>query len=238
MSGEAVRKSRERGYQVVSEHEARWGFVHEGIDSTEARQSLADDIAKAIREAGREATVSLDECPPGLFWFGDMLGFKSEYATVVDRADGPFRQVDAYVVESGEYFQGGTGGDSVARGKLRVVPTAMPSLRDAKSPAPSPAPMAGGELVKQALALIEHNPATAEWVVDATNCLRSLATAIRRQDEAVNALELRLSEQADQWTVVAGRVHDERNAAHARGMAEATKACAQALSSLSRSDKP
>lgn len=42
----------------------------------------------------------LDECPPGLFLYGDCLGFKSEYR-------GESGTPDAYVVASGEFFWGG-----------------------------------------------------------------------------------------------------------------------------------
>lgn len=43
----------------------------------------------------------LDECPPGLFLHGGTLGFKSEYRT-------PMGKVEAYVVESGDFFWGGS----------------------------------------------------------------------------------------------------------------------------------
>jgi len=46
--------------------------------------------------------VTLAECPPGLFWFGETLGFKSEYG-------GNDGRIDAYVVASGEFFAGGVG---------------------------------------------------------------------------------------------------------------------------------
>jgi hypothetical protein len=52
--------------------------------------------------------VTLDECPPGLFLWDGHLGLKTEYAEVVDTADGRRVRVDAYVVESGEFFWGGT----------------------------------------------------------------------------------------------------------------------------------
>jgi hypothetical protein len=62
--------------------------------------------------------VRLDECPPGLFLFGDTLGFRSEYWTPKQT---PPNQPDAYVVESGEYFWGGA--DTTAeRSKLLVRP--------------------------------------------------------------------------------------------------------------------
>lgn len=43
---------------------------------------------------------TLAECPPGLFLFGDCLGFKSEYRSDTGK-------VEAFVVDSGEYFWGG-----------------------------------------------------------------------------------------------------------------------------------
>ncbi|CAA2142788.1 hypothetical protein [Hyphomicrobium sp. ghe19] len=66
--------------------------------------------------------VSLDDCPTGLFWFGETLGFKSEYSR--PKAEGDLivgAQCDAYVVGSGEYFWGGTS-DWRARAKLMVTP--------------------------------------------------------------------------------------------------------------------
>jgi hypothetical protein len=56
---------------------------------------------------------TLDECPPGLFRHGDYYGFKTEYRD----KNGP----EAYVVESGEYFWGGTS-DRDERRQLRVTP--------------------------------------------------------------------------------------------------------------------
>jgi hypothetical protein len=67
-------------------------------------------------------TVTLDDCPTGLFWFNGALGFKSEYATTKEE-NGQIvgMQCDAYVVSSGEYFWGGTS-DWRARAMLLVVP--------------------------------------------------------------------------------------------------------------------
>lgn len=67
-------------------------------------------------------TVTLDDCPTGLFWFDGTLGFKSEYATT-KQENGQIigLQCDAYVVSSGEYFWGGTS-DWRARTKLMVTP--------------------------------------------------------------------------------------------------------------------
>jgi hypothetical protein len=65
--------------------------------------------------------VSLGDCLPGLFIFeGSCLGFKSEYKTESESYPG-FWQSDAYVVESGEYFWGGTS-DARKREKLLVLP--------------------------------------------------------------------------------------------------------------------
>lgn len=76
--------------------------------------SLPDPVATAIEARA----VRLIECPPGLFRFGDTLGFRSEYATVT--ANNPY-QPDAYVVESGEYFHGGAQ-SSLERSDLMVEP--------------------------------------------------------------------------------------------------------------------
>lgn len=54
--------------------------------------------------------VTLDACPPGLFMFGDTLGFKSEYRSLAgdrESIEGAGWKSDAYCVESGEYFWGG-----------------------------------------------------------------------------------------------------------------------------------
>jgi hypothetical protein len=56
-------------------------------------------------------------CPPGLFRFAGMLCFKSEYSSKPG-------QQDAYCVDSGEYFWGGTNGDLEARRNLIVQPVA------------------------------------------------------------------------------------------------------------------
>lgn len=62
---------------------------------------------------------TLDECPPGLFMFNGIMGFKSEYTTTLDN---PRRyQCDAYVVESGEYFHGGAK-NTQERAALVVTP--------------------------------------------------------------------------------------------------------------------
>lgn len=64
--------------------------------------------------------MTLGECPPGLFLFDGTLGFKSEYKTESLSRPG-FWQSDAYCVESGEYFWGGTS-DPREREALEVAP--------------------------------------------------------------------------------------------------------------------
>jgi hypothetical protein len=64
--------------------------------------------------------TTLGECPPGLFLFGQSLALKSEYKTESSSHPG-FWQSDAYLVESGEYFWGGTA-DPREREKLMVSP--------------------------------------------------------------------------------------------------------------------
>ena len=56
---------------------------------------------------------TLEMCPPGLFCHGDTFGFKTEYSD----QNGP----EAYCVESGEYFWGGTD-DKEVRRALKVTP--------------------------------------------------------------------------------------------------------------------
>lgn len=65
--------------------------------------------------------TTLGECPPGLFLYKDRcLGFKSEYRTESKSRPG-FWQSDAYVLETGEYFWGGTS-NPVERERLIVEP--------------------------------------------------------------------------------------------------------------------
>ena len=72
-----------------------------------------------------EELCTLNECPPGLFMFNGHLGFKSEYTTTLEN---PRRyQVDAYVVESGEYFWGGAK-STTERGQLMVEPVTLRDL--------------------------------------------------------------------------------------------------------------
>lgn len=57
---------------------------------------------------------TLSTCPPGLFIAGDCLGLKTEYRTDSGRTE-------AYVVASGESFQGGAQ-TAEARENLMVTP--------------------------------------------------------------------------------------------------------------------
>jgi hypothetical protein len=54
------------------------------------------------------------DCPPGLFAYRDILCFKSEYSSAPE-------QPDAYCIETGEYFWGGTR-DRRERLALEVTP--------------------------------------------------------------------------------------------------------------------
>jgi hypothetical protein len=75
--------------------------------------------------------IQLRDCPTGLFWFNDTLGFKSEYKTQ-SKSSPEVWQCDAYVVASGEYFWGGIS-DARQREQLLVKPiddeTALAALR-------------------------------------------------------------------------------------------------------------
>lgn len=64
-------------------------------------------------------SVKLSECPPGLFAFEGMLGFKSEYRSTNEHTG--FAKTDAYVVDSGEYFWGGVSHEK-DREDLMVIP--------------------------------------------------------------------------------------------------------------------
>ena len=68
----------------------------------------------SLEPVGSETT--LDDCPAGLFMYGDTLGFKTEYRD----QNGP----EAYVVASGEYFWGGTDNLIMRKSKL-VTPMAF-----------------------------------------------------------------------------------------------------------------
>jgi hypothetical protein len=59
----------------------------------------------------------LSECPPGLFVFNNIVGFKSEYG----RVDEDRRYSDVFCADSGEYFWGGES-NKEAREALVVQP--------------------------------------------------------------------------------------------------------------------
>lgn len=81
------------------------------LDDVQLNQDVALRIAVAIDVVTTTPPVnntavpagfplmSLAECPIGLFWAGDTLGFKSEYGN----NDG---SIDAFIVSSGEFFWG------------------------------------------------------------------------------------------------------------------------------------
>lgn len=62
---------------------------------------------------------TLDECPPGVFYFRDSFGFKDEYSG----------EGDVYCLLSGEIFWGGTHSKE-ERGKLIVQPVILEEKED------------------------------------------------------------------------------------------------------------
>lgn len=80
---------------------------------------LATDRAAGVGEDTLEPCAFVD-CPPGLFRWSGLLCFKSEYSSKPG-------QQDAYCVDSGEYFWGGTNGDLEKRRSLIVTPVAATS---------------------------------------------------------------------------------------------------------------
>lgn len=98
-------------------------------------RSLAGMVRAGFAEGkGAGELVTLAECPPGLFRFGETLGFKSEYRAMQlvgpSNIPGPDlrwtvgRWPEAYCVSSGEYFWGGTKTQE-ARAALLVEPVAL-----------------------------------------------------------------------------------------------------------------
>lgn len=73
--------------------------------------------------------VTLAECPPGLFIYScggcKSLGFKSEY---ISGNPGEYPFIEAFVVESGEYFWGGAP-TRKDRAQLLVEPVDITQLR-------------------------------------------------------------------------------------------------------------
>lgn len=89
---------------------------------------------------------TLNNCPPGLFLFRGRVYFKSEYRT--QTTDGGY-QVDAYCIDSGEYFWGGAA-SSEARGMLIVRPVSSDALH-LLAATPAASPVVTGEMVEVAL---------------------------------------------------------------------------------------
>lgn len=150
--------------------------------------------------------VSLNDCPPGLFWFGQTLGFKSEYTTVLEN---PRRyQCDAYVVESGEYFWGGAKG-SEERGKLLVRPVTRPSpVVDGLADALAAAYTAGATAVHEwwAAGNVEREADFGEAASDYARSIDLTALAMRpapettASDDVIEALRSAfISGHADGW---------------------------------------
>jgi hypothetical protein len=82
------------------------------------------DAPTPPKVAGDAEEVSLAECPPGLFWAGDTLGMKSEYADNSGR-------IDAFIVESGEFLWG-PAPQTIARQRamrVRPIPNAAALIR-------------------------------------------------------------------------------------------------------------
>jgi hypothetical protein len=123
----------------------------------------APDAPRAGVRDEKRAACTLADCPPGLFWFGDCLGFKSEYGD-------NYGNSEAFCVESGEYFWGGTT-DKTAREKLTVTPFEEPRSAprpkgrytraveyimsddpntEPPSPSPAPSPETGAGLAQPA----------------------------------------------------------------------------------------
>jgi hypothetical protein len=74
--------------------------------------------------------VTLAECPPGVFLFEGTLGFKTEYGMTLHQS-GEWKVTnypDAYCLDSGEVFWGGTK-DHIARAALLVRPVEVTAYR-------------------------------------------------------------------------------------------------------------
>lgn len=94
----------------------------EAIRAKQAAKPKHSPLPEHVEPAASDEPVSgrpcrFVDCPPGLFRWQGLLCFKSEYSTKAG-------QPDAYCVDSGEYFWGGTNGDLDARRQLIVTPSA------------------------------------------------------------------------------------------------------------------
>jgi hypothetical protein len=121
-------------------------------------------------------SVSLAECPPGLFMFGDTLGFKTEYGATTGKDVGGGKvewtvtsYSDAYCVESGEVFWGGVSKHE-DREKLIVRPLAMQAARPIAPETWMPhldyagEPMREGEFRDRPIAPVQDDDA--EWLIN------------------------------------------------------------------------
>lgn len=121
--------------------------------------------------------VTLNNCPPGLFWFGETLGFKSEYTSTLEN---PRRyQCDAYVVESGEYFHGGAR-STEERGRLMVRPIEADILYRPAPESHPPRNDAAVEALREARRIIAgiddymKRPDRGDWGAECACCMGEL----------------------------------------------------------------
>ena len=75
--------------------------------------STALATVAAANDEGVADEVTLAQCPPGLFWAGKTLGFKSEYGNNEGR-------IDAFIISSGEFLWG-PAPQTIARQRMMLV---------------------------------------------------------------------------------------------------------------------
>lgn len=71
-------------------------------------------MAKVLKNA-ESTTVSLASAPIGLFYYGETLALKTEYG-------GNDGRIDAYIVESGEFFCGDPPQTIVSQRATQIMP--------------------------------------------------------------------------------------------------------------------
>lgn len=129
----ALEYGRAQGMEIAAEY----------IDN---RLALSPNTTGKAPEAVGEG-VSLRDCPPGLFRFGETLGFKSEYGAM-EPIGSNFKTwkvgngVEAFCADTGEIFWGGQT-DRAKRDALIVVPVSSEAL--------AAQPSAGGQAVAWAI---------------------------------------------------------------------------------------
>lgn len=171
----------------------------------DVRNDMSRAISAADRARGRSYSqwqtgepLSLAQCPVGLFRFGDMLVLKTEYGNNEGR-------IDAYIVETGEFFWGDPPQTIKSQRAQIVYPVIPPTWatdartatdesgpREPAHPAatretPGTAVLAGGETNES-----EHSIAT--WADDtfgpATSNMRIAARANEEMSELLRALSV------------------------------------------------